>query len=311
MLHHVLHRRTSSTKHIFLHRSGCRGGIIMFMKTPLRIALVLGLVLIAAATTVRAEEFRHETFHFGFTLPPGWTRMSVEDLGEINKFAKGRLGTDYQAGFRPVGKGPGTTPYILMQIQTADMSRVTYAEIEKEFGAGVQEGFKDAAQKLSDIASDVRTGQVIVDRKNQRIIMRYNMKVADQNMDGISFGTIGTPGVVFIHCYDLSGNFAAMLPTFTAAANSARFDPGYVFHPSDAPPPDTTSENANNVNTVTPPIDNPAPSSGTAKPSFFSSVGRTALLGAVFGAVGAVVLFLIRKLMKSNESSPPPGSGTH
>ena len=266
-------------------------------------------MLIAAATTVRAEEFRHETFHFGFTLPPGWTRMSVEDLGEINKFAKGRLGTDYQAGFRPVGKGPGTTPYILMQIQTADMSRVTYAQIENEFGAGVQEGFKDAAQKLSDIASDVRTGQVIVDRKNQRIIMRYNMKVVDQNMDGISFGTIGTPGIVFIHCYDLSGNFAAMLPTFTAAANSARFDPGYVFHPSDAPP-DATSENANNINTPTPINSGPAPTSATTNPPFWSSIGRTVLLGAVFGAVGAVVLVLIRKLMKSNESSPPPGSGT-
>lgn len=284
--------------------------MIVRMKANPHFFGLLGVVLLASASIANAKDYRNEAFHFGFSPPPGWEEMVAADLEVINNFTRSKLATEYTTGFRPRGKGPGTTPYILVQVNHADMSKVTFAEIEKEFGTGMEEGMKEAQEKISDIAKDVRAGQAIVDRKNRRVILRYNMNVAGENMDGISFGAIGSPGMAFIHCYDLSGNFAAMLPTFSAVADSVRFDPGYTFHPSDAPAAEAVPGGAGAA-AATPSASGSGGATGSspAKPSFWSGVGRSALIGAVIGVVAAVTLALIRRLMKKKQS-PPPGPGT-
>lgn len=188
-------------------------------------AVSLEMALPPLARAAEPLKVRDAARRCTFELPSGWKAYEADELTTINAEFRERLPTavHYERAYRPDGTPLKSYPYILVQTQGIALAGATYERIEHDF----------KAQPLDDAVLDsVQEGQVILDRKKNRIVMRNAMEVMGTGrVQCISVGHLGARGIVYLHAYSLDADLARHLPEFNAANDSFRYDPGAEFTP--------------------------------------------------------------------------------
>ncbi len=238
------------------------------------VLLTCGMTLPAAA-----ESYRDAANHFSVELPPGWHLMPAQEVQQINEAVRQRMpgsNIHYEAGFRPVDGGPGTFPYVLVQLQQGKTAGSSYEEIERSLTRELNSSIKDVEGSISDLAKNVSLNSGGLDRTRNRVLIRMQMDVAGVGkVQGFTIGHIGSEGVVFLHCYAPEKDVAALLPTYDRLSESFRFDPGYTFTPG---------------------------------PGFWGKVLRSAaiygIIGGIVGSLAGVVGYLLRKKSQPKSDAP-------
>jgi hypothetical protein len=203
-----------------------------------RLIHVFPIALVAclfSSHDVQAETFSDKDHHFSVDLPPGWTVMSDSELSRINSFAGSRMlgQISYVQGFRRRGSAPGTFPYALVQFQAGAMN-ASYEEIESSIARDLPGAVKKAEGSFSDLTKNVSLGNAVLDRSNNRIIIRMKMDLPGIGAAQVmSVGHISSEGIVFVHSYAKDDNFSSYLKTFTDMNDSFEYDKGYTLTPSE------------------------------------------------------------------------------
>jgi hypothetical protein len=109
---------------------------------------------------------------------------------------------------------------------------VSYEQIERELSRDFSGTVKKVEGKLSDLGKNLDVGKPALDRQTNRVYNRLQMDVAlVGRVNGLSVGTLGKDGVVFLHCYAKGADFDRLLPTFNTMVDNFHYDPGYDFVP--------------------------------------------------------------------------------
>jgi hypothetical protein len=201
------------------------------------LTLVVALLVVPAARPGerRKETYRDAARHFTVTLPDGWAVMPPDALAQVNEMAVRMGGTRYEAAFMVKGQQPGSYPYVLVQSMPRNTSGVSYEQIERELARDFSGEVKKVEGKLADIGKNLTMGKPGLDRGTNRVYNRLQMDVAlFGRINGLSVGTLGKDGVVFLHCYARDADFNRLLPTFNALADTFHYDAGYEFVPGQA-----------------------------------------------------------------------------
>jgi hypothetical protein len=203
-------------------------------QSPWIIALAIGCLLFAASANC-AESYHDSYLHFSLQLPDGWTTMSPDALARINETVRRRMPrarVSYDAGFQPKGEAPGSYPYIVVQWHSQKTAGRSLEDIESDLSRGFARAAKRVEGRARDVAKNFTVGDIAVDPSKNRIIMRVEMDVSGVGkVQGLSVGTIGAEGIVYLHCYARESDFERDLPAFDSIADSFQYDPGFAFTP--------------------------------------------------------------------------------
>lgn len=213
--------------------------IMAMLRSPLLAIVVVGLPF-PANGTARAENYRDDAHHYSFVLPADWVPMSTDAVAAINDLVNQRMPgrpVRYETGFQLMGQRPGSYPYILVQVQSHSTVGYSIDDIGKSFAKRAKSEVKRIEGELSDVASKLPIGDVAIDHFKNRVVMRTDAQVAGAGkIRGLSIGTIGAEGIVFLHAYAPQAQFEQYLPAFSAVIDSFRYDPGFTFVPMAASP---------------------------------------------------------------------------
>ncbi len=231
-----------------------------------------------------AETYRDEANHFSIDLPAGWHAMPRAQLTAINEMVRQRAPKiSYSAGFRPEGAAADGYPYVLLQVNQANLANASYEELERNLGKEFNAGVKKAEGAIQDVAKNLSIGSVVLDRSRNWVLVRGQVDVNGVGrVQNLGVGHLGKDAIVFAHCYATEADFERQRLVFEQLNSDFRFDQGYGF----------------------------IPGSGS---SIWSKVGGGALSGALIGGIGggvAAALFLLffRKKPKPSGDATTPGT---
>jgi hypothetical protein len=237
------------------------------------------------AVSLSAAPYRDAARHFTLDLPQGWEALSPEELNQINtavKQLKAPQPIRYETGFRRSDSDPGSYPFVLLQVQTANTTGASYEELEKALSRDLNAPLKELQGQLTDVVKDMSIGTAVLDRTRNRVLVRMQMNVAGEGpVQGLSVGHLGKDGLVFLHCYATAPEFERWLPTFNQLNDSFRYDAGYTF----------------------------TPGSGSIWRKIGGGAFNGAIIGGVAGGLAALVAALFRKKAKPKPEPTEPGMG--
>jgi hypothetical protein len=203
----------------------------MHMARHYKLFSALTLVLVLAPAN--AETFRHAAHHFDFSMPGGWTRWPAATLYSANQFARQRASghqIEFLAGFQPKGNLLGTYPYMLIQVQGHSNSSCSYEEIESGLTQATRSAARELKGALADVTRNINIGDAVLDRKNNRVIIRYELDAPNVGkVEGITMANIGKDSIVSLHYYDRTNNYDESVKTFLLIANTFEFEKEYEF----------------------------------------------------------------------------------
>ena len=165
--------------------------------------------------------------------------MPAERLRTFNSLLARRLtqpSIQYDQGFVPVGAEFEGCPYVLLQFIRANLSGMSYEEIEREYEREAKSAVEKIEGALADIGSDFSVNKTFLDRAKNQVILTSKAEVADEGtICGVSFGFFTSQGTVFLHCYDQQSRFGQRMPLFKSMIDSFKVDPGFEFSPGPDP----------------------------------------------------------------------------
>jgi hypothetical protein len=191
----------------------------MIRPNRLFVAGAVAAAVLAGGSPARAEPYRDATHHFTVELPDDWQVMPAAELAVANATARAARGGDvtHVAGFRPKSGGPGAFPYVLVQKLPAKNPGMTFDDFERVFAA-------DLGLAAPALVTGSRMEKPAFDRDRNRFTVQ-GRGVADGDPVGVySAGYLGKEADFVLHAYAEEPAFAGQLPTFTALADSFRFD---------------------------------------------------------------------------------------
>lgn len=191
------------------------------------------VVLACQSSLLEAGTYQDPANHYDFALFDNWIRWPNETLEMANQFARSRsLGHNIQfaAGFQRKGQPLGTYPYMLLQIQQHSNVNSSYEEIERGIAAASGKATRQLKGVLSDITKDVSIDSAVLDRANNRVVIRYQLTVPNAGkIEGISLANIGKQAIVTLHYYDHASKFSESVKSFLILGNSFEFEKDYRF----------------------------------------------------------------------------------
>jgi len=221
-----------------------------------------GLLACLLPSPVKASDgtFADPAHHFTLEAPAGWRLMDADELQRINDalpdFARDQ-DVRYVAALRPVEDMPHGYPYALVQIVPLKSEDPSWDELEKGLNIGVPKGVSQVKDALGEKAPDLVQPTTTVDRARNRYVTQLSFEKTDAGpVDGLSTGHVGRGQIVLVHTYAVRADFAASQSAFDQLNDSLRWEAGHEFVPG---------------------------------PGRWGSLGEKALIGAIAGAVGALV----------------------
>ena len=141
----------------------------------------------------------------------------------------------YVACFVPLGHTSSELPRIMIQFQPWDNGIPTYEALEESLKRDVKAAIGEVKKETGLPIRSVELGQIALDRKENRIVMRMQAAVRGEGtVQALSIGMLGKSGVVFLHCYATSERFTRTVPLFEVFADSFKFAPGQAYDPAEA-----------------------------------------------------------------------------
>ncbi len=202
--------------------------------------LCAALTLAVVVAPAHAETFRDAAYHFEFSMPGGWIRWPAATLNAANQFARQRApghAIEFSAGFQPRGNLLGTYPYMLVQVQKHASAGSSYEEIERGLTQATRSAAREARGALADIARGIELGEAALDRKNNRVVIRYQLDGPTVGkVEGITLANIGKDSIVSLHYYDRARGYDESVKTFFLIANTFEFEKEYEFKAVPASP---------------------------------------------------------------------------
>lgn len=244
------------------------------------VGVFVGLVLSVAA----GQFIDQPKLGYSVTLPDDWVQLPYTVVSNytrtIQKMANGGFNESYDDGFQRSAQGQWFKyPYILVQIK--ETGRVPERQLAqmKTLRSDVQRGADMAAKKLSAVVSDMSVGDTYYDATNKCILVRSTASVAGVgDIKALTCGYLTERGIIFFHCYALSGQFDDLLPVFQKLLRSVRIKDGLRYRPHLS---DRTGFD-------------------------FGRVGRSGLIGGVVGGLAGLVLGLFKMIQKKGQKKGPP-----
>jgi hypothetical protein len=191
-----------------------------------RICLLAALAAFCTTTEVTgAEPYRDPNVHFSLEIPDGWQMMPAEEIQQLNDAIEGLnpgKGGRYHAGFRRRGVEPFTLPYVLLQVIPGRYA-ATHAEVKKTL-----------ARQFGTPGSGI--GPPVLSADRDQFQFHFHSATPDgQRTRGIGVGRLGAEATVLLwtHSADDTEAFARDNKTFTPMTDSARFDEGHTFTPTE------------------------------------------------------------------------------
>ncbi len=233
-------------------------------------AVLLCLALGGAAMAKPYHDARH-----GFTIdvPDDWVQVpddSVQELSRTVLSAKGQGVAEYVAAFQASRGEWFTYPYVLVQAVHYPVNREPTTSDMREFLKSMT-GF-DLSKSKDALTPDVRgslrrpeNDPPVLDENSKAFTWRVRINAQGVGpVRGTMFGHFAHTEMVSVNCYAKEDDLAKSKPQFDAIASSFRLDPRAAFQSSSG---------------------------------FWASLPpwmRTGLIGAALGAVGGLLVGLIR-----------------
>lgn len=210
-----------------------------------------------------------------------WHPMSEEHVAAMDAEAAAMLPSRSFAFIAGFGTAEDAYPYVLVQHSPVDLSGADYDEIERAFGAVSVEGLSAEINKaLGDAARLVAFSTPRLDREGGRIVTTYTLEVPGVGaVRGVSVAFLGARGPVQFNYYSREADFSEHLPAFDALLATFAFRQGEEFVP---PKPGQT---------------------------FFSRVGRSALLGGAFGLFIGLLTAIFGRMKKARAQAAAAREG--
>jgi hypothetical protein len=198
--------------------------------------------LVAMVTWIAGPAYADELFKdnangFSVEIPDRWVSVSPNVMTQINSavamFLKQKV--SYLACFVPYGHTSAELPRIMIQFQPWDTGIPTYEALEESLKRDVKTAIGEVKKESGSTIRSVELGQISLDRKENRIVMRLQAAVRGEGtVQALSVGMLGKNGIVFLHCYATDDKFTRTVPLFEVFADSFKFAPGHAYDPAEA-----------------------------------------------------------------------------
>jgi len=200
------------------------------------ISIVVLMALIAEPAQA-GDQYKNDVHGFSVEIPDRFVSVSPNVMSQINSavamFLKQKV--SYVACFVPLGHTSSELPRIMIQFQPWDNGEPTYEALEESLKRDVKAAIGEVKKETGLPIRSVELGQIALDRKENRIVMRMQAAVRGEGtVQALSIGMLGKSGVVFLHCYATSERFARTVPLFEVFADSFKFAPGQAYDPAEA-----------------------------------------------------------------------------
>lgn len=245
------------------------------------IALTLSCQLLAMSLDKTVLTDEGVSFH----LPQDWERVPNEVLRQYTEaLREAAPGVDVQVYNYAFQKMPSETwlsyPYVLVQIKKT--GRMPESELKKyrAIDAGIAKGVQELKEQAQSLLSDIRTGETVYDASTHTLWMTMQSKVVEVgDIDAIVGVRLTEFGAVQIMGYSKHADFAEQRPILEAIINSVEMNDQISYKPrfSDSVP------RVFGIDLV--------------------RVGRSAVIGALVGGLGSLIVALAKRRMR--KSQPP------
>jgi hypothetical protein len=238
--------------------------LAMSLSRALGCWLVAGLLLPAASAAT--EPWSDAESQFTLELPDGWRPLTPAELQRVHDAIPepARSQVRYSAGFKPVVGASSGYPYVLVQPTPFRAENPTWDDIEAALASEtVEKKITEMEGTLGSLLKGATHDATALDRTRSVYVTRMSLDLAGKGVvEALSVGHLGKGRIVQLHAYALRDEFDATLPVFEQLNESFRWDAGHEFHPG---------------------------------PSRWERIGRGALIGAIVGVLGGLVLGALRK----------------